>query len=161
LLKGCPIVSNVRAHPHIARHLLLACESFRPRLPASRVLDALNAGVQAAGLPASDLCALPERNASDYPDVRETLDAFDFDTRMRSGHAVILGAAALREDTLAGSFAFEIATRARQAGVPAYAVTPHNALNPFDARILDLQKIVLARSGSALSAAGELLARLA
>jgi glycerate kinase len=89
------------------------------------------------------------------------LDALDFDARMRSAHAIILGATALQEDTLAGSFAFEIATRGRQSGVPAYAVAAHNALSSFDARILDLQKIVLARNAPALSVAGELLARLA
>lgn len=148
------------AHPHIPRHLLLACESFGPRLSAQRVLDALDAGVGMAGLPACDLCALPKLADSAGTSVREVLDGFEFDTRMRSTHAVILGAAEFQEDTLAGSFAFEIATRARQAGVPAYAVTAHNALSRFDARILDLQKIVLARTPSELSAAGQLLARI-
>ena len=54
---------------------------------------------------------------------RELLDALDFDARMRSARALIVCERRLHEDTLAGSIAFEIATRARQAGVPAYAVT--------------------------------------
>ena len=63
--------------------------------------------------------------------------------------------------TLLGSLSFEIASRARQAGVPAYAVTAENALDAFDARILDLQLILQARTGRALQAAGRTLAGLA
>jgi glycerate 2-kinase len=55
---------------------------------------------------------------------------------------------------------FEIATRARQAGVPAYAVAGENALDPFDERILDLQAILEASSPRALEAAGRHLAEL-
>jgi hypothetical protein len=64
----------------------------------------------------------------------------------------------LEERTLAGSIAFEIATRARQGGVPAYAVTAENRLDAFDARIMDLQRIVQAADGRALRAAGKRLA---
>ena len=62
--------------------------------------------------------------------------------RMRLARAVVVGAQRLEERTLAGSVTFEIATRARQGGVPAYAVTSENALEPFDARILDLQLVL-------------------
>jgi glycerate kinase len=58
------------------------------------------------------------------------------------------------------SAVFEIATRARQAGVPAYAVAGENALSLFDARILDLQVILQARDTRALRRAGEKLAGL-
>ena len=88
------------------------------------------------------------------------LDALDFDARMRRARAVVVGAERLEERTLAGSVTFEIATRARQGGVPAYAVTGANALGPFDARILDLQVILEARSARALVAAGRKLAGL-
>ena len=53
---------------------------------------------------------------------------------------------------------FEIATRARQAGVPAYAVTGENELDAFDARMLDLQVILEARTVRGLAAAGTKLA---
>ena len=56
---------------------------------------------------------------------------------------------------------FEIATRARQRGVPAYAVTAANELNAFDARILDLQLILMARDVPALVSAGRKLAEVA
>ena len=79
---------------------------------------------------------------------------------MRRARAVVLAEWRLEENTLRGSATFEIATRARQGGVPAYAVTAANALDPFDARILDLQVIVEARTMSALVTAGTKLARL-
>jgi hypothetical protein len=144
----------------IPRHLLLAAEPFGERLPATAVLAAIARGVRAAGSPEPDLCELPA-DGERGRDPRALLDAIDFDARMRSARAVILAAASLQERTLAGSLAFEIATRARQAGVPAYAVTASNALNSFDARILDLQAIVEASGRAALVSAGERLARLA
>jgi len=79
---------------------------------------------------------------------------------MRRARAVILGERQLQERALRGSVAFEIATRARQAGVPAYAVTSENTLDPFDVRILDLQVIVQASSRRALVAAGKRLAQV-
>jgi hypothetical protein len=44
--------------------------------------------------------------------------------------------------------------------VPAYAVTGSNALDRFDARILDLQVIIEARSRRALVAAGRTMAQV-
>ena len=79
---------------------------------------------------------------------------------MRDARAVAIAAARLDRHTLAGSAAFEIATRARQAGVPAYAVTGENALSLFDARMLDLQVILTARDARGLAAAGRKLAQL-
>jgi glycerate kinase len=92
--------------------------------------------------------------------VRALLEALDFDARMRRARAVVLAQWRLQERTLAGSAAFEIATRARQAGVPAYAVTAENTLDAFDARILDLQVILEASTARALAAAGRRLAEL-
>jgi glycerate kinase len=85
----------------------------------------------------------------------------DFDARMRRARAVVLGADRLDRDTLAGSDVFEIATRARQAGVPAYAVTGMNELDAFDTRLLDLQVILEANGMRGVSAAGRKLAQLA
>ncbi len=138
---------------------LLAAGSFGSELSASRVAAAIARGLQAGGLPAPDLCPIgPEHEGA--ADARAFLDAHDFDTRMRRARAVIVAAERLQESTLAGSATFEIATRARQAGVPAYAVTGQNRLDPFDARILDLQVILEAGSARTLAAAGRKLARL-
>jgi glycerate 2-kinase len=141
----------------IPRTVLIAAGAFEG-LSAQRVGSAIARGVGACGLQA-DLC--PILPAGDLPlDARELLDALDFDARMRRARAVILGEWLLQEGTLAGSVAFEVATRARQSGVPAYAVTGENRLDGFDARILDLQAIITARSARALAAAGRRLARL-
>jgi glycerate kinase len=137
---------------------LIATGPFGERLGASRVAAALADGMQEGGLPRAEVCEIPVE--LDPSHVRAHLDGLDFDSRMRRSRAVILGEWLLEERTLAGSAAFEIATRARQAGVPAYGVTGENRLSPFDARILDLQVILTARSPRALAAAGLELARV-
>jgi glycerate kinase len=144
----------------IPHRLLLACEAFGPRLPATAVADAISRGIRDGGMPEPDVCLLSSPQ-DDRSDVREMLDELGFDARMRSSRAVVVATAQLHERTLAGSAAFEIATRARQGGVPAYAITGESTLEPFDARILDLQLILRARSRRALVAAGLELARLA
>jgi len=139
------------------RQLLLAGGRFGPTLAAAQVLRAIARGLQAGGLPAPAQFPLDEHEGAG---ARELLDALDFDARMRASHAVVVVAARLSERTLAASIAFEIATRARQSGVPAYAITARNELSAFDARILDLQAILEAGSARALSAAGRRLAAL-
>jgi hypothetical protein len=44
--------------------------------------------------------------------------------------------------------------------VPAYAVSEESELDPFDARMLDLQAILQARTQRALTAAGRRLAEI-
>lgn len=158
----------------IPDRLLVASGPFGAGLPAARVAAAIGRGLQAGGLSEPDLCPIEEwdgaeRDAGEatrgLQDLRGLLDALDFDARMRRARAVIIAAQRLREQTLAGrsligSVTFEIATRARQAGVPAYAVTAENALDAFDARILDLQIVLEASGARALTAAGRKLARL-
>jgi glycerate kinase len=151
-------VSAATARLPIPRHLLIAAEPFAERLSAQRVLAAIARGVQAAGSPEPDLCPLPAPPL--HGDPRALLDQ-SFDARMRGARAVILAVAELNERTLPGSLAFEIATRARQGGVPAYAITANNSLDGFDARVLDLQVIVQARAAATLTRAGARLASLA
>jgi glycerate 2-kinase len=69
------------------------------------------------------------------------LDALDYDARMRAAHAVIVGEGGLDEQTLEGKAAGEAATRARQSGVPCFAVCGRNDLSAFGARMLDLQVV--------------------
>jgi len=156
LLEGCTIVS---ARTPIPRHALIASGAFGGRLPAAAVVAAVAEGLRAAGMAEPDLCPLPARRQAGEP-VRDLLDSLDFDVRMRAARAVIVADEHLRECTLAGSVTFEIATRARQAGVPAYALTAHNELDAFDARILDLQVIIEAGSARTLSSAARRLAVL-
>ncbi len=88
------------------------------------------------------------------------LDTLGFDARLRAARAVIVGEGQLDRSTLEGKAAGEIATRARQIGVPAHAIVGRNALTRFDARILDLQAIIEAGDEPALEAAGARLAAL-
>jgi glycerate kinase len=115
--------------------------------------------VKAGGLPVPDLLPI-DASADAAADVRELLDELGFDARMRRARALVIADARLQERTLAATVTFELATRARQAGVPAYAITAENALDPFDARILDLQVILQASGTRALAAAGRKLAAL-
>ena len=94
------------------------------------------------------------------PGAPYVLDALGFDARLRRARAVIVGEGRLDHTTLEGKAVFEIATRARQIGVPAYAVTGEDALDRFDARIMDLQAIVEAGDLRALARAGKRLAGL-
>ena len=86
------------------------------------------------------------------------LDAIGFDERMRSSRAVITGEGRLDRQSLVGKLVSEVATRARQAGVPCHAVVGSNQLEPFDARILDLQLILEAGTVPEFEAAGVALA---
>ncbi|MGO9322492.1 MAG: glycerate kinase [Solirubrobacteraceae bacterium] len=139
---------------------LLVTGAFGPALSAPAVGTAIARGLQTGGLAPADLCPIGPEHEHGADDVRAFLDAHDFDARMRRARAVIVAAGRLREQTLTGSAVFEIATRARQSGVPAYAVTGENRLDAFDARMLDLQLIIEADGARALAAAGRKLARL-
>lgn len=87
------------------------------------------------------------------------LEALGFDARMRAARAVVVGELRLERATLGGGrVAGEIATRARQSGVPCHAVAATVAIDRFDARILDLQAIREAATLAELEAAGEALA---
>jgi glycerate kinase len=144
----------------ISRTVLVAPEAFGGELNATRVAAAIGRGIRAGDATLGvELCPI-EGDGRDRVATRRYLDVADFDVRMRAARAVVVGAARLDEATLLGSAVFEIATRARQAGVPAYAVAGENALSLFDARILDLQVILQARTGRTLRRAGERLAGL-
>lgn len=144
---------------HTPARLLLASGPFPGGLSGERVAAAIARGLEAGGLPEPDLCPI-DLVEETTADVRALLDASDFDARMRRARAVVVATAGLHERTLAGSATFEIATRARQSGVPAYAITAENALSAFDARILDLQAILVASGTRGLTAAGGRLAGL-
>ena len=143
----------------ISQTVLVVSSPFGASPSAEEAGRAIARGLRAGGLPAPDLCPIDLERAS-APDVAALLAELDFDARMRAARAVVLAEGRLREGALRGSVAFEIATRARQGGVPAYAVTGENALAPFDARILDLQLILEASDPRALAAAGRKLAQV-
>jgi len=140
----------------IRHHALLACEPFSARLGAARVAGALAAGLTAGGAPEPDTVELHGEAGEAAPAV--LLERAGFHARMLAARALVVAVPALVERTLAGSAAFEVATLARQNGVPCYAVAAAVELNEFDLRILDLQTVLQARGEAALRSAGEQLA---
>jgi glycerate kinase len=86
------------------------------------------------------------------------LRTLDFDARLRAARAVIVGEGCIDEQTLQGKIAGEIATRARQGGIPCFAIVGSSAFDAFDARMLDLQRIVEASDLDAIAAAAASLA---
>jgi glycerate 2-kinase len=88
------------------------------------------------------------------PGAAFVLDALEFDSRMRAARAVITGEGKIDQQSLAGKAVSEVATRARQSGVPCYAVVGRRELDAFGARVLDLQAILEAGTLAELEAAG-------
>jgi len=144
----------------ISRTVLVAAEDFGEAVTADRAGGAIGRGIRARDATlAVDLCPL-RASAGAHATAGDYLAALDFDARMRAARALVVGVDRLDETTLLGSLTFELATRARQSGVPAYAVAGTNALSLFDARVLDLQVVLTARNARALRRAGEKLAEL-
>jgi glycerate kinase len=86
---------------------------------------------------------------------RFVLEALGFDARMRAARAVVVATWRLDDRAFRGAVEGEIAVRARQAGVPCHAVVGERALDLFATRILDLQRIVEARTVAAMEAGVE------
>lgn len=148
----------------ISKTVLVLAGPLGERLDGQRVGAALARGLEQDGRLECDVCALELDIGScgegGAQDASGPLVSADFDRRMRAARAIVIACARLDDRALAGSTAFEAATRARQGGVPAYAVAGRATLDPFEARIVDLQVILEAHTPRALSAAGRKLATL-
>lgn len=144
----------------VPRVALLAGGAISDRVDAEAALGALARGLVSAGAAPPELWPLEPALTRTPAATRALLDELAYDERMRAARAVILCERSLAPETLDESTTFELATRARQAGVPAFAVTGENRLGSFEARILDLQAIEQARSVAALAAAGARLAAM-
>lgn len=94
------------------------------------------------------------------PGAAFVLDALEFDRRMRAARAVVTGEGKLDLQSLGGKLISEVATRARQAGVPCHAVVGTRELDCFGARILDLQAVLEASTAEEIESAGERLGDL-
>jgi hypothetical protein len=144
--------------PRIPSTLLLACGPLG-RMDATHTARLLAQALDAAGRPRSDELALSSWEARDG-DARELLERERFDARMLSSRALVVVMALLDPITLAGSLTFEMATRARQSGVPCYAIAGESRLSAFDARLLDQQLVLQARGEATLRRAAIELARV-
>jgi glycerate kinase len=76
------------------------------------------------------------------PGAAFVLDALRFDARLKEAGAVITGEGKLDEQTLQGKVVCEVATRARQRGVPCNAIVGKAELDRFGRRLLDLDNVV-------------------
>jgi glycerate kinase len=94
------------------------------------------------------------------PGASFVLDALGFDARMRAARAVVTGEGKLDEQSLAGKAVSEVATRARQSGVPCHAIVGKCELDAFGARMLDLQAVLEAGTPKKLENAGRRLAEV-
>ncbi|HTU85243.1 MAG TPA: glycerate kinase [Solirubrobacteraceae bacterium] len=99
-----------------------------------------------------------EFGAQLVPGAQFVLDAVDFDRRMRAARAVVTGEGKLDQQSLAGKLVSEIATRARQAGVPCHAIVGTRELDSFGVRMLDLQAVLEASTPRQIAAAARRLA---
>jgi glycerate kinase len=88
------------------------------------------------------------------------LDAVGFDPRMRAARCVVTGEGRLDGQSLVGKLVSEVATRARQAGVPCHVVCGTRELDAMGARVLDLERVIEATTVERLRAAGRELAGL-
>jgi glycerate kinase len=143
------------ASPEEVRRLTARLHAFARRLPRDpRGVPMTGA---AGGLAGGLWGAL---GAELVPGASFVLDALDFDVRMRSARAVVTGEGKLDQQSLAGKLVSEIATRARQGGVPCYAIVGRRELDSFGARILDLQAVLEASTLLEIEAAASRLAKL-
>ena len=94
------------------------------------------------------------------PGAAFVLDAVGFDARMRSARAVVGGEGKLDQQSLVGKILSEVATRARQAGVPCHAVVGTRELDSMGARVLDLDRVIVASTIVEIEAAGRALAEV-
>jgi glycerate 2-kinase len=94
------------------------------------------------------------------PGAAFVLDEVGFDARMRSARAVVTGEGKLDMQSLVGKVVSEVATRARQSGVPCHAVVGTRELDAMGTRILDLDRVIEASTLAELEDAGRSLAEV-
>ena len=128
------------------------------RLSAGSVGATLARGFSESGLAAPDVLELSHAGAP--APLQVLLEHERFDVRLHRARCLVITAAELDERTLAASAAFELATRARQGGVPAYAIAGRCEVGAFDARMLDLQLVLQARTERTLASAARRLSAL-
>jgi hypothetical protein len=145
--------------PHVRPYLrlLLVSEPFGAALGAPAAARWLARGLQDRGLPEPDVLTLPG-GLHTGAELNRLLEQEHLGPRLDDARALLIAAARLDGQLLQDAPTFELATRARQGGVPCYAVTKENGLDSFQERILDLQLVLLAGAPRSLRAAGVKLA---
>jgi glycerate kinase len=114
-----------------------------PQNPSAKLMTGAGGGL-AGGLWAA--CGAELKSGAGF-----VLEATGFSPRMLAARAVITGEGALDRQTLLGKAVGEVATRARQAGVPCHAIVGRMEMTEFDARILDFESVHQAGSAAEIS----------
>jgi glycerate kinase len=127
----------------VPTEVLVIADSFGGRFTAADVGEALVLGLAASGQPAR-VSRSDEEGTAIAPPVNE----------IRAARAVITCTDRLNRESLVGSLLSEVATTARQAGVPCHAVVGSTELDLFDLRILDLQIVLETMTLAEIEAAG-------
>ncbi|HZE06321.1 MAG TPA: glycerate kinase [Solirubrobacteraceae bacterium] len=143
------------ASPDAVRRLTARLNALARRLPRDPRGQPMTGA--AGGLSGGLWAAL---GAELVPGAAFVLDAVGFDARMRASRAVVTGEGRLDEQSLVGKVVSEVATRARQSGVPCHAVVGSRELDSMGARILDLDRVLEASTLEEVEAAGRQLAEL-
>ena len=147
-----------------SRPVLIAVGALGDQISADQTARALARGLVAAGIdvdPCPVVCGSDGIEGADSAaHIGQALERAGFDARMRAARAVLTAIAVLDRRALSGTVLAEVATRARQAGVPCHAVTGRDDLDPFDRRILDLDTVLQGSTPAELERAGGLLAAL-
>jgi glycerate 2-kinase len=84
----------------------------------------------------------------------------EFGAELVSGSEFVLDAVDFDRRSLAGKAVSEVATRARQSGVPCHAIVGQRELDSFGARVLDLQAVLEASTLEEIENAGRELSRV-
>lgn len=141
------------ADPDAVRRLTARLHAVARRLPRDPRGQPMTGA--AGGLSGGLWAAL---GAELVPGAAFVLDAVGFDARMRASRAVVTGEGRLDEQSLVGKAVSEVATRARQSGVPCHAIVGSRELDRMGARILDLDRVLEASTLEEIQAAGRMLA---
>lgn len=86
------------------------------------------------------------------------LDRVGFPDQLQAARAVVTGEGSLDGQTLLGKAVGEVATQARQSGVPCHVIAGQTDLSEFECRILDFETHQTASSTDEIAAAAEALA---
>jgi glycerate kinase len=87
------------------------------------------------------------------PGAALVLDTVGFDALVHGAFAIVTGEGRLDEQTIGGKLLFEVATRARQGGVPCYAVVGQDELDAFEHRLMNIEVEAASRNGAVASVA--------
>jgi glycerate kinase len=132
---------------------LAALAALLPQNPSAKLMTGAGGGL-AGGLWAA--CGAELKSGAGF-----VLEVAGFTPRMLASRAVITGEGSLDRQTLLGKAVGEVATRARQAGVPCHGIVGRMEMTEFDARILDFESVTEAKTAVEISrAAAGLVARL-